>query len=222
MKLTLPTVLTLGRIALVPVLVVLFYLPYEWSGPTAAAVFALGGATDWLDGYLARRLNQHSAFGAFLDPVADKVMVAIVLVMLVQADPTLWMALPAMVIIGREIVDLRPARVDGRERPARAGGGQRPGQGQDHRPDRGAAADALPGARSCGCRPSPMGVGPALHGGRADPLQHGRVPARGHRRGRPGARGGRLSGPAGGRGAGLDRANPLNRMPNCTAGIAQW
>ncbi|MDZ7787906.1 MAG: CDP-diacylglycerol--glycerol-3-phosphate 3-phosphatidyltransferase [Halofilum sp. (in: g-proteobacteria)] len=104
MQLTLPTVLTLGRLVLVPILVLLFYLPFEWAGPAAAVVFALGGFTDWLDGYLARRLNQTSSFGAFLDPVADKVMVAIVLVMLVQANPHLWMALPAMVIIGREIV----------------------------------------------------------------------------------------------------------------------
>jgi CDP-diacylglycerol--glycerol-3-phosphate 3-phosphatidyltransferase len=104
MKVTVPTFLTLGRIALVPLLVVLFYLPFEWSGPVAAIAFALGGLTDWLDGYLARRLNQRSAFGAFLDPVADKVMVAVVLVMLVEANPSLWMALPAMVIVGREIV----------------------------------------------------------------------------------------------------------------------
>ncbi len=104
MQLTLPTVLTLGRLVLVPILVLLFYLPFEWAGPAAAVVFALGGFTDWLDGYLARRLNQSSSFGAFLDPVADKVMVAVVLVMLVQANPYLWMALPAMVIIGREIV----------------------------------------------------------------------------------------------------------------------
>jgi len=104
MKLTLPTVLTLGRIVLVPVLVLLFYAPFRWSQPAAAIVFALGGVTDWLDGYLARRLNQHSSFGSFLDPVADKVMVAVVLVMLVQANPRIWMALPAMVIIGREIV----------------------------------------------------------------------------------------------------------------------
>ncbi len=104
MQLTLPTAITLGRLVLVPVLVLLFYLPFEWARPAAAIAFALGGATDWLDGYLARRLNQSSAFGAFLDPVADKVMVAIVLVMLVQANPQLWMVLPAMVIIGREIV----------------------------------------------------------------------------------------------------------------------
>jgi CDP-diacylglycerol--glycerol-3-phosphate 3-phosphatidyltransferase len=104
MTVTIPTALTLARIALVPLLVVLFYLPFEWSGPASALAFALCGLTDWLDGYLARRLDQRSAFGAFLDPVADKVMIAIVLVMLVQANPTLWMALPAMVIIGREIV----------------------------------------------------------------------------------------------------------------------
>ncbi len=104
MKLTLPTALTLGRIVMLPILVVLFYIPYEWSRPAAAFVFLLGALTDWLDGYLARRLNQQSAFGAFLDPVADKIMVAIVLVMLVQSNPELWMALPAMVIISREIV----------------------------------------------------------------------------------------------------------------------
>lgn len=104
MRMTLPTVLTLGRIVLIPVLVVLFYIPYEWSRPAAAMVFGVGALTDWLDGYLARRLDQQSAFGAFLDPVADKIMVAIVLVMLVQNNPELWMTLPAMVIIGREIV----------------------------------------------------------------------------------------------------------------------
>ncbi len=104
MTITLPTILTLGRIALVPVLVVLFYLPFDWARPAAAVAFALGGLTDWLDGYLARRLDQHSPFGAFLDPVADKIMVAVVLVMLVEDNPHMWLALPAMVIIGREIV----------------------------------------------------------------------------------------------------------------------
>lgn len=104
MTLTLPTILTLARIALVPVLVVLFYLPFAWAGPAAALAFALAAITDWLDGYLARRLGQQSAFGAFLDPVADKIMVAIVLIMLVQDDPTVWLAFPAMVIISREIV----------------------------------------------------------------------------------------------------------------------
>ena len=104
MRMTLPTVLTFGRLVLIPVLLVLFYIPFDWGRPAAAAAFLAGALTDWLDGYLARRLDQTSAFGAFLDPVADKVMVAIVLVMLVQTNPELWMALPAMVIIGREIV----------------------------------------------------------------------------------------------------------------------
>ncbi len=70
----------------------------------ASAVFAFAAATDWLDGYLARRLEQSTPFGAFLDPVADKLMVAVALVLLVQAHANLWLTLPAAVIIGREIV----------------------------------------------------------------------------------------------------------------------
>jgi len=100
---TTPTLLTFARLALIPVLLLVYYLPVPWAGPAAAAVFAAAGATDWLDGYLARRLNQTSPFGAFLDPVADKLMVAVALVLLVQTHPTVWMALPAAVIIGREI-----------------------------------------------------------------------------------------------------------------------
>jgi len=103
MDLNLPNILTLLRIALIPVFVVLFYLPGEWTHPACALVFLLAAVTDWLDGYLARRLNQTSAFGAFLDPVADKLMVAVALVLLVQNNPTAWFAIPAAVIIGREI-----------------------------------------------------------------------------------------------------------------------
>ncbi len=69
----------------------------------AWSIFAAAAVTDWFDGYLARKLKQTSAFGAFLDPVADKLMVATALVMLVQADPRLVVTLPAMIIIGREI-----------------------------------------------------------------------------------------------------------------------
>lgn len=98
-----PNTLTLIRIALIPVFVVVFYLPVDWSHLGAALVFTLAAITDWLDGYLARRLGQTSALGAFLDPVADKLMVAVVLVLLLQQDPTIWLALPAAVIIGREI-----------------------------------------------------------------------------------------------------------------------
>ncbi len=100
---TIPNLLTLFRIVLIPVFVLVFYLPLEWSNRICAAIFALAAVTDWLDGYLARRLEQISPFGAFLDPVADKLMVTIALVLLVQADPTLALVIPVLIIIGREI-----------------------------------------------------------------------------------------------------------------------
>ena len=98
-----PNALTWMRVALIPVFVVLFYAPFHWSHIATAAVFALAAVTDWLDGFLARQLGQTSLFGAFLDPVADKLMVAVVLVLLVQADPRMSLAVPAAIIIGREI-----------------------------------------------------------------------------------------------------------------------
>ncbi len=100
----LPNSLTFFRISLIPVFVAVFYLPFRWAHAATAVIFALGGLTDWLDGYLARRLGQTSAFGAFLDPVADKLLVAVALVLLVQHDPRPWLAVAAAVIIGREIV----------------------------------------------------------------------------------------------------------------------
>jgi CDP-diacylglycerol--glycerol-3-phosphate 3-phosphatidyltransferase len=103
MKLTVPTMLTLLRIVMIPVLVVVFYLPYTWTNFAAAAIFGLAAITDWLDGAIARRFQQYSAFGAFLDPVADKLMVATALFLIVQGHPTAWMALWAAVIVGREI-----------------------------------------------------------------------------------------------------------------------
>ncbi len=98
-----PNILTLLRIALVPVFVLLFYLPVEWARFSCALVFSIAAVTDWFDGYLARRWGQVSPFGAFLDPVADKLMIAVALLLLVQADPTPALAIPAAVIIGREI-----------------------------------------------------------------------------------------------------------------------
>jgi CDP-diacylglycerol--glycerol-3-phosphate 3-phosphatidyltransferase/cardiolipin synthase len=98
-----PNILTLLRIALIPVFVVIFYLPVPWARPVCALVFTAAALTDWLDGWLARRWDQTSPLGAFLDPVADKLMVASALVLLVQSDPSVWLALPAAVIIGREI-----------------------------------------------------------------------------------------------------------------------
>lgn len=99
----LPIALTWLRVILVPVFVVVFYLPETWAPLVATIIYGLAGITDWFDGWLARRWNVVSRFGAFLDPVADKVMVAVALVLLVQVDGTLWLALPAAVIIGREI-----------------------------------------------------------------------------------------------------------------------
>lgn len=100
---TLPNILTLLRIAMIPCFVACFYLPFRFSELIAAGVFTFAALTDWLDGYLARRLDQSSRFGAFLDPVADKLMVAVVLIVLLQARPELWLAVPVAVIIGREI-----------------------------------------------------------------------------------------------------------------------
>lgn len=98
-----PNILTLLRIVLIPVFVLLFYLPVEWARLSCALVFSIAAVTDWFDGYLARRWGQVSPFGAFLDPVADKLMVAVALLLLVQAEPTPALAIPAAVIIGREI-----------------------------------------------------------------------------------------------------------------------
>jgi CDP-diacylglycerol--glycerol-3-phosphate 3-phosphatidyltransferase len=103
MELNLPTYLTLLRIVLIPVLVALFYLPWEGARVACALVFMFAGLTDWLDGYLARKLGLTTRFGAFLDPVADKLMVAVALVLIVQADPSPMVAISAAVIIGREI-----------------------------------------------------------------------------------------------------------------------
>ncbi|CAK0753615.1 CDP-diacylglycerol--glycerol-3-phosphate 3-phosphatidyltransferase [Gammaproteobacteria bacterium] len=98
-----PNLLTWLRIALIPALMIAYYIPWEHSHLLGSALFALGAFTDWLDGYLARRWAQTSAFGAFLDPVADKLMVAVALVLIVQYHPTPFVAVPAAVIIGREI-----------------------------------------------------------------------------------------------------------------------
>jgi CDP-diacylglycerol---glycerol-3-phosphate 3-phosphatidyltransferase len=113
-----PNILTLARISLIPLLVIIFYLPVSWAHVAAAGLFALGSVTDWLDGYLARYLKQSTRLGAFLDPVADKLMVSVVLV-LVVAEPTfqyvstssaivsipsIYITIPAAIIVAREII----------------------------------------------------------------------------------------------------------------------
>jgi CDP-diacylglycerol--glycerol-3-phosphate 3-phosphatidyltransferase len=116
--LTWPNVLTLLRISLVPLLVILFYLPFQWAHTSSAFVFAIASVTDWLDGYLARYLKQTTKLGAFLDPVADKLMVSVALVLLVAEPtfrsidanssdisiPTLFITIPAGIIVARELI----------------------------------------------------------------------------------------------------------------------
>ena len=106
MPLNLPNLITLLRIVLIPLIVGIFYVPdswlsYEYKNVTATAVFIFAAITDWLDGYLARKLNQMSAFGAFFDPVADKLVVIGALIVLLQLDRV--EAVVALIIIGREI-----------------------------------------------------------------------------------------------------------------------
>jgi len=106
----LPNILTLGRILLIPVFVLVYILPGGHILPgngsyvLASSLFGLAAFTDWLDGYLARRLDQTTPFGAFLDPVADKLIVVAALVVLVANHANIWLTLPGLVIVGREIV----------------------------------------------------------------------------------------------------------------------
>jgi len=105
--------LTVARIVMIPLVVILFYAPYPWAAPACGSMFILAAVTDSLDGYLARRLGQTSALGAFLDPVADKLMVVVALVLIVSHEPSelnfikfnphLLITLTAAVIVGREI-----------------------------------------------------------------------------------------------------------------------
>lgn len=99
-----PNILTLLRISLIPIFVIMFYLPVPWSYTASALVFAVAAFTDWLDGFLARKLKQVSPLGEFLDPVADKLIVAVALVLLVQGYGKVLLAIPAAIIVCREIV----------------------------------------------------------------------------------------------------------------------
>jgi CDP-diacylglycerol--glycerol-3-phosphate 3-phosphatidyltransferase len=99
-----PNLLTLLRLILIPVCVIIYYLPFDGAYVTTAVLFTIAAITDWFDGYLARKWNQTTPFGAFLDPVADKLIVAAALVILVESHHTIWLTIPAVIIIGREIV----------------------------------------------------------------------------------------------------------------------
>ncbi|AKK79773.1 MULTISPECIES: CDP-diacylglycerol--glycerol-3-phosphate 3-phosphatidyltransferase [Klebsiella] len=104
MRFNIPTLLTLFRVILIPFFVLAFYLPFSWAPFVCALIFFVAAVTDWFDGYLARRWNQSTRFGAFLDPVADKVMVAIAMVLVAEHYHTWWVTLPAATMIAREII----------------------------------------------------------------------------------------------------------------------
>lgn len=99
-----PNLLTSFRIFLIPVFLVVFYLPYEYATTLAALIFVVAAVTDALDGWVARKLDQMTKFGAFFDPVADKIMVAAALIVVVEAYSSLWITVPALIIISRELI----------------------------------------------------------------------------------------------------------------------
>lgn len=99
-----PNILTAFRIVLIPVFLAVFYLPYEHANTLAAFIFVLAAVTDALDGWVARKLNQMTKFGAFFDPVADKIMVAAALIVVVEAYSSLWITVPGLIIISRELI----------------------------------------------------------------------------------------------------------------------
>jgi len=103
MRITLPTAITLFRVALIPLFTVVFYLPFSWANVAATSIFFVASVSDWVDGYLARIMKQESSFGAFLDPVADKLMVVVIIILLVEAHPSIYMVLPAVIVVAREI-----------------------------------------------------------------------------------------------------------------------
>ena len=99
-----PNTLSMVRIALIPVFVYVYYLPYDWSNIAATVLFGIASITDWFDGYLARKLEQQSHLGSILDPLADKLMVVVVLILLVADNPqNNWLLFSTVIIITREI-----------------------------------------------------------------------------------------------------------------------
>jgi CDP-diacylglycerol---glycerol-3-phosphate 3-phosphatidyltransferase len=98
-----PNYLSMLRVVLIPFLVGAYYLPFSWGHNLAAALFIVAAISDWLDGFLARKLNQSTPFGAFIDPVADKLIVAATIILIVGKGDLPYLTLPAIVIIGREI-----------------------------------------------------------------------------------------------------------------------
>lgn len=102
--LNIPNLLTLLRVSLIPIMVIIFYMPFKFHYILAAVIFTFASLTDWLDGFLARRLGQETSFGAFCDPLADKLIVIIALMLLISKYNSLWVTLPAIIIVSREII----------------------------------------------------------------------------------------------------------------------
>tara|TARA_B100000214_G_C23770616_1_gene536569 strand:+ start:158 stop:709 length:552 start_codon:yes stop_codon:yes gene_type:complete len=101
---TYPNMLTVLRLILVPCFVISYYIPWGYGHFLATAFFLLAIVTDWLDGFLARKYKQETRFGAFLDPVADKLMISVALIVITQTYPHFWIVIPVSLIIGREIL----------------------------------------------------------------------------------------------------------------------
>ncbi|WP_158368113.1 CDP-diacylglycerol--glycerol-3-phosphate 3-phosphatidyltransferase [Candidatus Williamhamiltonella defendens] len=104
MQINIPTWLTILRLVFIPFFIVAFYLPFSWAPITCAMIFVLAAATDWFDGFLASRWKQTTRFGAFLDPVADKIIVSIALILISERYHVWWVTLPAATMISREII----------------------------------------------------------------------------------------------------------------------
>lgn len=100
---TIPNLITLFRVLLIPVFVTVYFLDWQWAILTGAFIFWLAAVTDWVDGYLARKLQQSSPFGAFLDPVADKLIVAAALLMITHQYASVWITVPAIILLTREV-----------------------------------------------------------------------------------------------------------------------
>ena len=99
-----PNAITTSRIILIPVFIAAFYLPYDWASALATFIFAFAAITDWFDGYLARKLNQQSALGAIIDPLADKLMVISALLIILTRHPeNNWLLFSSLIIISREV-----------------------------------------------------------------------------------------------------------------------
>ena len=101
--LTIPNLLTILRVFLIPVFVVVYFIDWQWAHQAAAFIFWFAAITDWFDGYLARKLQQSTPFGAFLDPVADKLIVVAALLMITHTYATPWITIPAVLLMAREI-----------------------------------------------------------------------------------------------------------------------